>query len=157
MHADDTLVINTADTELSAVQNSQNCFDRVIAWCNLDKLTINSEKTKHLCITNKKRLLNLHIQKAQINLGNVESYEYLGFNIDKQLTMSTYVNKIIKKVSHKLYTLSIIRRYLSEKTASLVYKVMIMPHFDYVDFVIDSAIKVKTDRLERLHKRAIEL
>ena len=155
MYADDTLVINTADTELSAVQNSQNCFDRVIAWCNLNKLTINSEKTKHLCITNKKRLLNLHIQKAQINLGNVESYEYLGFNIDKQLTMSTYVNKIIKKVSHKLYTLNIIRRYLSEKTASLVYKVMIMPHFDYVDFVIDSAIKVKTDRLERLHKRAI--
>ena len=30
-----------------------------------------------------------------------------------------------------------------------------MPHFDYVDFVIDSAIKDKTDRLERLHKRAI--
>ena len=54
MYADDTLVINTADTELLAVQNSQNCFDRVIAWCNLNKLTINSEKAKHLCITNKK-------------------------------------------------------------------------------------------------------
>ena len=32
---------------------------------------------------------------------------------------------------------------------------MIIPHFDYVDFVIDSATKDKTDRLERLHKRAI--
>ena len=149
MYAEDTLVINTGDTELLAVQNSQYCFDRVIAWCNLNKLTINSNKTKHLCITNKKQLLNLHVQKTQTNLRNVESYEYLGFNIDIHLTMSTYVNEIIKKVSYKLHTLSIIRRYLSEKTASLVYKVMIMPHFDYVDFLIDSAIKAKTDKLER--------
>ena len=35
------------------------------------------------------------------------------------------------------------------------YKVMIMPHFDYVDFVLDSSNKKCTDRLERLHKRAI--
>ena len=88
-------------------------------------------------------------------MGNVESYEYLCFNIDRHLTMSTYVNKIIKKVSYKLHTLSIIRSYLSEKTASFVYKVMIMPHFDYADFVIDSAIKAKTNRLELLHERAI--
>ena len=32
---------------------------------------------------------------------------------------------------------------------------MIKPHFDYVDFVLDSANKQYTDRLERLHKRAI--
>ena len=32
---------------------------------------------------------------------------------------------------------------------------MIMPHFDYVDFVLDSANKKCTDRLERLHKRAV--
>ena len=47
------------------------------------------------------------------------------------------------------------RRYISERTALLIYKVMIMPHYDYVDFVIDSATKYKTDKLERLHKRAI--
>ena len=69
--------------------------------------------------------------------------------------MSTHVDKVIKKVSYKIHTLNIMRRYVTEKTASLVYKVMVMPHFDYVDFVIDSAIKQKTDRLERLHKRAI--
>ena len=103
----------------------------------------------------KKHILNLHVEKELTTLGNVETYEYLGFNIDRHLTMSTYVNKIVKKVSNKLHTSSIIRRFISVKTGSLVYKVMIMPHFDYVDFVIDSAIKSKTDRLERLHKRAI--
>ena len=119
------------------------------------KLTINSDKTKHLCISNKKLLLNNHIRKDQTILKNVDTYEYLGFNMDRQLTMSTHVDKVIKKVSYKIHTLNIMRRYITEKTASLIYKVMIMPHFDYVDFVIDSAIKQKTDRLERLHKRAI--
>ena len=76
--------------------------------------------------------------------------------MDRQLTMSTHVDKVIKKVSYKIHTLNIMRRYITEKTASLIHKVMIMPHFDYVDFVIDSALKQKNpDRLERLHKRAI--
>ena len=47
------------------------------------------------------------------------------------------------------------RRYITERTALLIYKVMIMPHYDHIDFVIDSAPKEKTDRLERLHKHAI--
>ena len=155
MYADDTLLLNAGESEVIASQHAQHCFDKVINWCNLNKLTINSEKTKHLCISNKKHLSNIHIQKGNTNLGNVDTYEYLGFNVDRHLTMTTYVDKIIKKVSYKVHTLSIIRRYISERTSSLVYKVMIMPHFDYVDFVIDSAVKQKTDRLERLHKRAI--
>ena len=45
----------------------------------------------------------------------------------------------------------------THKTALIIYKVMIMPHFDYVDFVIDSATKEKTERLERLHKHAVRI
>ena len=120
---------------------SHGCYirNRIIAWCNLNRLIINSAKTKHLYISNKKQLVNTTILKDQTKLGNVDAYEYLGFSKDRQLTMSTYIDKIIKKVSYKIHTLSIIRRCISEKTSSLVHKVMIMPHFEYVDFVIDSA------------------
>ena len=69
--------------------------------------------------------------------------------------MSAYIDKVIKKISYKLYTMNIMRRFISERTALLIYKVMIMPHYDYVDFVIDSATTEKTTRLERLHKHAI--
>ena len=155
MYADDTLLLNAGKTELQAVNQSQICFDKVIAWCDLNRLTINKDKTKHLCITNKKHILNTTIHKGVETLGNVETYEYLGFNIDRKLTMNPYVDKVIKKVSYKLYTMNIMRRYITERTALMIYKVMVMPHFDYVDFVIDSATKEKTDRLERLHKRAI--
>ena len=32
---------------------------------------------------------------------------------------------------------------------------MILPHFDYVDFIFDSATNECTEKLERLHKRAL--
>ena len=157
MYADDTLILNSGKNELEAVQHSQNCFDKIINWCNLNRLTINMTKTKHLCVSRNKNLLNIHVNMNATCLGNVNTYDYLGFIIDNRLTMSAYIDKIIKKISYKLYTMNIMRRFLSERTALLIYKVMIMPHYDYVDFVIDSATSEKTQRLERLHKRAIRI
>ena len=113
-------------------------------------LTLNEGKTKHLCITQKKQ-----IDAGGILLGNVETYDYLGFCIDKRLSMTVHIDKLVKKVGFKLHTLSLLRRYVTLHTVLLIYKVMIMPHFDYVDFVLDSANKKCTDRLERLHKRAV--
>ena len=151
------MLLNPGNTELEAVQLSQNCFNKLIAWCNLNRLTINKEKTKHLCVSRDKHLLNFSIRKDTSCLGNVDTYDYLGFTIDNRLTMSSYLDKIIKKISYKLRTLNIMRRFITEKTALLTYKVMIMPHYDYVDFVIDSATAEKTKRLEKLHKRAIRI
>ena len=72
-----------------------------------------------------------------------------------KLKMNMQIDKIFKKVSTKIHTFSLMRRFLTKKTALLLYKVMILPHFDYVDFIADSATMECTDKLERLHKRAI--
>ena len=106
MYADDTLLLNVGNTEIQSVYHSQKCFDKIIAWCKLNRLTINKDKTKHLCISNKKHLLNTSVTKDSMPIGNVDTYEYLGFNIERRLTMNAYVDKIIKKVSYKIYTLN---------------------------------------------------
>ena len=157
MYADDTLLLNPGNIELEAVQLFQNCFNKLIAWCNLNRLNINKGNTKHLCVSRDKNLLNFSVRKDTSCLGNVDTYDYLGFTIDNRLTMSSYLDKIIKKISCKLHTLNIMSRFITEKTALLIYKVMIMPHYDYVDFVIDSATAEKTKTLEKLHKRAIRI
>ena len=35
MYADDTLLLNTGSTEVQSVNQSQICFDKGIAWCDL--------------------------------------------------------------------------------------------------------------------------
>ena len=97
----------------------------------------------------------MSVQIDNKNLSNVDAFEYLGVLIDNKLKMNSQVDKIFKKVSTKLYTFSLIRKYMSLKIALLTYKVMILPHFDYVDFTIDSATNEYTDKLEQLHKCAI--
>ena len=102
MYADDTLLLNTGKTELQAVHRSQKCFNNVITWCNLNRLTINRSKTKHLCISKSTNLLNISVMKDNTPLGNIDSYDYLGFTIDNHLTMALYVDKVIKKINYKL-------------------------------------------------------
>ena len=155
MYADDTLLVNKGKDENVAVQNSQICLNKIIDWCKLNKLTLNENKTKHLCISNRKNLLNLKVDAGGTYLGNVDNYDYLSFCIDRKLNMNSHIDKIMKKVGFKLHTMSLMRRFLPLKTSLLLYKVMIIPHFDYVDFVIDSSTKRNTDRLERLHRRAV--
>ena len=155
MYADDTLIMSKGTTETEAVEKSQSRLDMLTSWCKQNKLTINISKTKHMCITNRKSTLTQQIQIDGVNLTNVDNFEYLGIKIDNKLKMNVHIDNIFKKVSTKIYTFSIIRRFLTQKTALLVYKVMILPHFDYIDFIIDSATKENTEKLECLHKRAV--
>ena len=39
----------------------------------------------------------------------------------------------MNKILHKMYMLSRIRQYLTEKSAILIYKSMLLPYFDYGD------------------------
>ena len=155
MYADDTLIMSTGQTEIEATEESQRRLDILTSWCCKNKLTINIKKTKHMCITNKKSPLVQSIQIDETYLTNVETFKYLGIHIDNKLKMNVQIDKIFKTVSIKLHTFSLMRRFLTKKTALLLYKVMILPHFDYVDFIVDSSTTENTDKIERLHKRAI--
>ena len=45
-----TVLVNKGKDEQISIQNSQICFDKIKRWCNLNRLTLNQAKTKHLCI-----------------------------------------------------------------------------------------------------------
>ena len=60
-------------------------------------------------------------------------------------------------VQGKLCVLRKIRRHITEESALVIFKTLIMTlcHFDYGDFTVDSGTKVVVDRLDRLHTRAL--
>ena len=61
-------------------------------------LTSNVNKTKHLCITNRKKELNLKVDAGGTYLGNVDTYDYLGFCMDKKLNMTSHIDNLIKNI-----------------------------------------------------------
>ena len=85
----------------------------------------------------------------------VTKYEYLGIVIDDGLNNNTHIEHIMKNVQGKLCVLRKVRRHISEEAALLIFKTLILCHFDYGDIVADSGKKVAVGKLDRLHTRAL--
>ena len=62
-------------------------FDKVIVWCDLNKLTMNVKKTKSMFIKSKSDQCNLNLYIHGENVEYVNSFEYLGIHIDHNLSM----------------------------------------------------------------------
>ena len=155
MYADDTLLVCKADDIHSVTLKAQEVFLKMSSWCEANKLTINMEKTKYMVIKHAKPPLEPVFEIKNVKLSTVHHYEYLGFLLDDKLTMNDYLDVMWKKNNSKLGILSKIRRFISEKTAVKIYKTMIRPHLDYIDFVVDSGSADRIRSLDTLQKKAL--
>ena len=59
------------------------------------------------------------------------------------------------KANMKLGILSKICCFITEKTASQMYRTMILPHLEYIDFVIESSTKEIISKMDRVEERAL--
>ena len=75
--------------------------------------------------------------------------------MDDKLCMDNHIDHVMKKVQGKLCILRKFRRHITEKTALRIYKCLIMCHFDYGDFVVDSGTKINIEKLNRLQVRTM--
>ena len=141
MYADDTLLVCESDNIDSVTMKN--------------KLSINFTKTKYMVIKHTKVPNEPTLIVEKNNINTVNQYEYLGVVLDDKLTMNKYLDAIWKKTNSKLGILAKIRRFISEKTAIRIYKCMIRPHLDYIDFTIDSGSADRIQKLDNLQKKAV--
>ena len=73
--------------------------------------------------------------------------------LDTKLSMNDYIDNMWEKANTKVGILAKIRRFISQKTAINIYKCMIRPHLDYIDYVVDSGTADRISKLDRLQKR----
>ena len=66
-------------------------------------------------------------------LEDVETYRYLGIEIDNRLNGQSQYNKLMQTLGFKLHTFGKIRKYLNTRAATTVYKSTILPIIDYND------------------------
>ena len=77
--------------------------------------------------------------------------------LDSSLSYKPHLATVVRNVSHKIYLLSRVRKFMSNRTALLVYKTMILPFFDYADVIYHNARVNELDKLQRLQNRALKL
>ena len=77
--------------------------------------------------------------------------------MDSKLNLDSFINNITKKVANKFVMLSKVIQTINKDVALLIYKQMILPYMDYMDFLIDGAAKSKSCKLQKLQNKALRL
>ena len=70
----------------------------VTAWCKLNKLTVNIDKTKIMTVSSSSKIIDntLLVAIDGKNLQKVHKYEYLGVIMDDKLCMNNHIDHIEK-------------------------------------------------------------
>ena len=157
MYADDTVVCTKGNNLTDVVQESQELFNNIILWCEINRLTINEKKTKTCSFNNSDLDNSSSITYKQNPLENVNTYKYLGVDICEDLNMDTYVKNVYKKVNYKVYMFSKIRKFITKHAAVMIYKQTITPYLDYASFLMDSAYQYSLSYLDKIHNRCMRI
>ena len=155
MYADDTLILSKSENITDLTSKAEEALGKIMYWCEVNKLTINYKKTKYMVVKHTKIPTEPSLKLGDVKISTVQQYKYLGMLLDDKLTMNEYTDAMWKKANAKVGILAKIRRFISVNTAARIYKTMIRPHLDYIDFVTDSSSVDRVKRLDTLQNKAL--
>lgn len=162
LYADDTTLYCTGNSLAFIQHKLQVALDNLEKWCKSNGMVINISKTKIMLITTKQKRAHLdndllHLTYNSAVLSNTSCDKILGVHIDNNLTWSTHIENISKKITSNIWLLSRIKDYLTEKHRVQFYKSYIQPHIDYCNIIWGSTHQSNLDRLYKLQKRACRI
>ena len=162
LYADGTVLYYSSNNLNEAIETIQKDLIELSNWCSTNKLTINCKKTKYCAygmrsIVKKSKNVDMILSLNNVPLERVCSYKYLGFILDDQLNFNKHVNEMTKTISHKLYLLSRIRRYLNKKACITIFKTMVLSIVEYGDIIYAGTPKVNLDKIDKLFYRGLRI
>ena len=107
-YADDIAILVEADSRKEIEDKTRIIMIRVKQWCDNNKLTISTEKTKYIIFKSKLER-NPTIKYNNEPIKSVKSFKYLGITIDEKLNFEEHIENIksrIVKVGNKLATIA---------------------------------------------------
>ena len=155
LYADYTILFGASDDIALSVQNNQHVLNDVYNWCNINRLSININKTKHMLVPSRGEDVTLEnpgcvVHLDRTKLENVHNCNYLGVIVDDKLSFVEFVENKYNKLNICLYQRKRLRPYSDNAIANNIYKQTILPLMDYADFMIESSsltqIKVRQHR-----------
>lgn len=73
------------------------------------------------------------------------------------LKFEAAASSVIRKASHRIYNFSVIRKDVSVAMTIIVFKSMVLPFFNYPNFLFNSCNETTKKKLQRLQNRALSI
>ena len=160
LYADDTVLYNFGNNVEDVTLNMQTSLNNFCQWCKVNKLTINTKKTKLMAFGSRSRVKRVKNVKIYLNgdlLQKVPTFKYLGVVLDPTLNYNQYISSIIRTVLHKMVLLAKLKKYLKNDVALQIYKSMLLPYIDYVDVIYHKSKSGELSKLQRLQNRCLRV
>ena len=132
LYADDTTLVFTAKSYSTLVRYINEDLKSLHHWLCLNKLTVNSSKTKYMFYSISSRSANfptdLNVELNGQNIERVEDYKFLGLNINQHLNWKPHMLNILSKIQRNLAIVRKIARFLNRNSLMQLYHSLIMSH-----------------------------
>ena len=163
LYADDIVMFKRLDDKNPAEDfvlfNSD--IKSIEKWCLQNELTINIKKTKlqyfpcnrNINCANFEKNTSCEIYKEKLSY--VNSFKYLGIDVDNNLNMKCYYDAMFKLVNHKLYLLKLIRPSLTIEASLAVGKSMILSIIDYGNIFLTGITQDDKADLQKLQNKVL--
>ena len=137
IYADDTILYCFSSSTV-ILEDSLNADLTVVAeWLNMNKLTLNLEKTKLMVIGSEKKCnaISLSVRVGEKEVKEVNKLEYLGVTLTSNFKWSEHIEKISGKINKRLGLLKRTKHLLPRNARLLLYNSLVLPIFDYADLI----------------------
>ena len=135
LYADDTTLIFTAKTYDELYKFMNEDLHNLYQWLSLNKLTINTDKTKYMVYSiTKKHSRQVFSRKVVLNgilIKKVEDFKFLGLHINQHLSWKSHMLKVLSKIRRNLGIVRKIAYFLDKHSLLQLYHCFIMSHIRY--------------------------
>jgi hypothetical protein len=150
MHGSNIYDLETkANIEIAKVEN----------WLNVNKLSLNIEKTQTMLFTNSRLLCNRpnNIVIKNIVIQTVSKTKFLGMIIDNKLSFRDHIFHVCNKVSKGIGIIKKVKDILNKDTLLGLYYTFIYPYLTYCNLIWGKSANCYLSRLLLLQKRIIRI
>ena len=165
LYADDTSMVQPLCTFTSPVQKSNSQISAAINselnlvsdWLSLNKLSLNTKKTKMMLFHYRQKDVTNLIPKLKMNgkpITLVKEFNFLGIMLDESMTWNAHINKIACKLSCAIATFRRLKRFLPLFILKTLYSSLFLPYLNYGILLWGSNFK-RVLKLQKLAVRTI--
>ena len=156
MYADDTTIyFNLEDFDnLTKETDINRELEKVNIWLKLNKLSLNTQKTKLMLFHRKQKHLDeINVVINGIEIGHVPSFNFLAIMLDENLTWKSHIEMVGNKISKVTGILYRLKNVFPENVLFVLYNFLIVSYMNYGLLLWG----IYSHKLELLQKKALRL
>ena len=153
---DITLYADDAVISVTDINCMHNALTALSSWCITNSLTINEKKTKWMMF-NGLNNVNPVLQLNGVVIERVTEFQYLGLCIDPSLKFIQHRKNVSCNLRNKVHQLANIRNFVNIPTALEIYQSMVIPTFDYVDYMWDRLNVGENQQLQYIQNKSLRI